>query len=256
MMLLIFGIGTLIGSFLGLVIDRLPQGRTFVFGRSECDACHHSLKPYDLVPILSFFSTKGTCRMCHSKLSLRYPLMELITGIAYMLCYLNWGLSSSLVLSLAFVSILIVVAMIDFNTMIIYDRFHILILLIALIEMRILPGDGRNHLLGSMVVSIPYFILAKLSKGIGLGDVKLMASAGFFLGVRNTVVAFIISTLMGGIYAIIGLVSNKHKGGDAIPFGPFLCFGIFVAYLYGSSIIQWYTTLLQCGVFKLGNKKL
>ena len=105
------------------------------------------------------------------------------------------------------------------------------------------PETIPTRLLGLVIVSIPYLLLALLTQGIGGGDVKLMAAAGLVLGAPNTVLAFVISTLIGGVYGIYVLISKKHGAKDPIPFGPFLCIGIFTAYLYGPAIINWYISL-------------
>ena len=240
---IIFVFGTIFGSFLGVVIDRLPAKRNIATGRSMCDNCHVLLGPLDLIPIFSFLRTKGRCAHCGTQLSLRYPLLEVLTGLAYMLCYMVFGLSFNFYIGLVLSSLLIVTAFIDIDTMFIYDRFHVLILLLGLVSVVYNPSLLRSGLLGMVIVSLPYLILAILTQGIGGGDVKLIAASGLLLGAPNTVLAFIISTLIGGVYAVYVLLSKKQDAKSAIPYGPFLCIGIFVAFLYGPNIIHSYLSL-------------
>lgn len=243
MKLMIFVLGMLIGSFLGVVIDRLPAGRNIAVGRSECDNCHTQLGPLDLIPVVSFALSQGQCRHCKTRLSLRYPLIEVLTGFAYLMVYNSSGSVFNAMIGFSLASVLIVVSMIDFDTMYIYDRFHIILLILGIILIVHDPSSIKMRLLGTVIVSIPYLILAIITQGIGGGDVKLIAAAGLVLGAPNTVVAFIISTLLGGIVAVYIVLFNKKKAKDAIPFGPYLCIGIFTAFLYGNQLINFYINL-------------
>lgn len=243
MKFMIFMLGMLIGSFLGVVIDRLPAGRNIAVGRSECDNCHTQLRPLDLIPIVSFALSQGQCRHCRTRLSLRYPLIEVLTGFAFLMVYNHNGSVFEVIFGFSLASVLIVVAMIDFDTMYIYDRFHIILLLLGIVLIANDPSSIKMRLLGTVIVSIPYLILAIITQGIGGGDVKLIAAAGLVLGAPNTVVAFIISTLLGGIVAVYIVLFNKKKAKDAMPFGPYLCIGIFTAFLFGNQIINYYINL-------------
>lgn len=243
MKFMIFMLGMLIGSFLGVVIDRLPAGRNIAVGRSECDNCHTQLRPLDLIPIVSFALSQGQCRHCRTRLSLRYPLIEVLTGFAFLMVYNHNGSVFEVMIGFSLASVLIVVAMIDFDTMYIYDRFHIILLLLGIVLIANHPSSIKMRLLGTVIVSVPYLMLAIITQGIGGGDVKLIAAAGLVLGAPNTVVAFIISTLLGGIVAVYIVLFNKKKAKDAIPFGPYLCIGIFTAFLFGNQIINFYINL-------------
>lgn len=238
-----FGLGSIFGSFLGVIIDRLPTGRNIATGRSMCDSCQTYLRPSDLIPIFSFIKTKGHCNHCQTQLSKRYLLLEILTGVAYLLVYMKTSLHVEFLLGASLASILIVIAFIDIDTMIIYDRFHVLIAAIGISFMIMDPSTINSRLIGMVIVSVPYLILALITQGIGGGDVKLIAAAGLVLGATNTVLAFIISTLIGGIYGVYVLLSKKHSAKDPIPFGPYLCIGIFIAYLYGPTIINFYISL-------------
>ncbi len=243
MNIIAFVLGTIFGSFLGVIIDRLPSGRNIATGRSQCDSCSKTLGPLDLIPIFSFLKSKARCAYCKSPLSWRYLHLELITGLAYLLVYLKTGIQIEFILGAILASLLIVIAYIDIDTIMIYDRFHVLILILGLCFWILDPGTLNSRLLGMVIVSIPYLILAIVTKGIGGGDVKLIAAAGFLLAWPNTLLAFILATLLGGVYGIYLLLSKKSSAKDAIPFGPYLCIGIFIAYLYGPMIINFYISL-------------
>ena len=242
--IVVFVFGLIFGSFLGVVIDRLPKGESIVFGRSHCNVCQRDLSAPELIPVLSYFIQGGKCKQCHTKLSLRYPLLEILTALAYLFAYLHFGMGIEFVFSLIFTSILIIIAFIDLDTMIIYDRFHVLILMLGFIEAFIFKKNFLHLILASFVVSVPLLIVALVTGGMGGGDIKLMFVSGFYLGVRRILVGFIVSVIVGGSYGIYTLVTKKHSGKDAIPFGPFLCLGLYVSMLYGIQISTWYLSLI------------
>ena len=244
MQVLFFVFGSIFGSFLGVVIDRLPEKRDLVHGRSECDTCHTLLKPLDLVPIFSYLFNKGRCRHCGVKLSPRYLYLEILTGTVFLLVYNHFNLSFDLVIALIFASLLIVIAFIDLDTMYIYDSFQILILALGLIRVLYDPTNFKIQLLGAVIVSLPYLLLALITKGIGGGDVKLSFSAGFLLGAPSVLVGFVIAILLGGLHGIYLLKIKGLELKTAIPFGPYLCIGFFLALMHGSSLASWYMNLL------------
>ena len=241
---ILFIFGTIFGSFYGVVIDRLPKGISISTGRSRCEYCDRDLTPLELIPIVSYRIQGGKCRTCHTKLSLRYPFLEILTGVAFTMCYVVFGLTPKLYTSLIFVSILIMVAFIDIDTMTIYDRFHVLILVVALFEAFYFHKSFMDVLIGSVIISVPLYLIALFTGGIGGGDIKLMFVSGMLLGVKGILVAFVIAVILGGVYGIYSITINKHTRKDAIPFGPFLCIGLFIAILYAPEISTWYLSLL------------
>ena len=244
MQFVFFTLGSIFGSFLGVIIDRLPAKRNILTGRSECDSCHTLLKPLDLVPIFSFLLNKGRCRHCNSKLSPRYLYLEILTGFAYLLAYRQFLFSFDLIIALIFASLLIVIAFIDIDPMLIYDKFHLFIILLGLAQLFHDPSNWKNQLIGAIIISVPYLILALITQGIGGGDVKLSFSAGFLLGVPSVVVGFILAVILGGIHAVYLLKVKGVELKTAIPFGPYLCIGFFIAALYGPQIATWYLQFL------------
>lgn len=238
-------LGLIVGSFLGLIIDRLPIGKSIVMGRSRCEFCDRDLNPLELIPVLSYFFQGGRCKNCDTNLSLRYPLIEILTAVAFYFSYLKFDVAIELVFSLLFTSVLIVIAFIDLDTMIIYDRFHIMILILGVLEALLLKKNFLHLIIASFLISLPFLIIAIVTGGMGGGDIKLMFVSGFYLGITKILVAFVISVVLGGTYAVYTLIRKKHSRKDAIPFGPFLCVGLYVAMLYGAELSQWYLSFFS-----------
>jgi len=236
--------GTIIGSFLNVVIYRLPKHESIVYGPSHCMQCGEKIRPYDLIPVLSYLILGGKCRHCHTKISIRYPMIELLNGLLYLWIFQVFGITADSVLLMAFTSALIVITMIDYDTMDIYDGPLILILLLGIIRLALDFSTFPSAMLGGLIVSVPLYIIAVLTKGFGGGDIKLMTVAGFFLGAKITVVAMLFGIVTGGIWGIILLLFFKKDGKAMIPFGPFLCAGLFIASLYGIQFANWYIGLI------------
>jgi len=241
---LLFIFGSIIGSFLNVVIFRLPKHESIVYGPSHCMECNEKIKPFDLVPILSYLLLGGKCRHCHTKISIRYPLIELINGLIYVWIFLVNGMNFDSFLLMAFASTLLVITMIDYDTMDIYDGTLIVILIFGILRLATNFDSFPSAITGGLIVSIPLYLIAVLTQGIGGGDVKLMAVAGFFLGIKATLVGTFIGILTGGIWGIVLLSIFKKEGKAMIPFGPFLCFGMLIASLYGNQIANWYLSYL------------
>lgn len=239
----IFILGTIFGSFLNVVIYRLPQKESIIVGRSHCPKCNHVIRPAELIPILSYILLRGKCKECKAAISIRYPLIEAITGLLFLISYLTFGISAQLLIALPLTMILIVITMIDIDTLEIYDRFQIMLFILALINLMISPLPWIDHVIGFFIISIPFYIIALLTNGMGGGDIKLIAIAGFLLGYQATLVTFFISTLTGSIWAIYLMIIKKSGRKTQLPFGPFLCIGIYIAYHYADAIIQTYLNL-------------
>ncbi len=236
----IFILGILLGSFLNVVIYRLPQHESIIWGRSHCMHCDHIIKPIELIPVVSFVFLGGKCKGCKTPISLRYPLIELLTGILFLVSYKTFGFSYAFAIALPLTLILIIIAFIDIDTMEIYDRFQIMILILALLNLFVSPLSIIDHITGFFIISIPFYIIAWLTDGMGGGDIKLIAIAGLLLGYQATLVAFFVSIILGALMALYLLIVKKSSGKAQLAFGPFLCIGIYVAYHFSTIIIQTY----------------
>ncbi|KAF0223284.1 MAG: leader peptidase (prepilin peptidase) / N-methyltransferase [Erysipelotrichaceae bacterium] len=237
--LFIFIFGTIIGSFLNVLIYRIPLKLDFVKGHSFCPHCHHGLSALDLFPVFSFLFLKGKCRYCGEKISWRYPLIELLTGILFALSYLRFGNTWMSLIGMALAADLVVLSMIDIDTMEFDDGFSIFIVILAILAFVIHPSNLMFVLLGMFVISIPMYILAVLTGGFGGADIKLMGAAGLLLGFPNIIVAFFVGVICGGIQAVFLLKKGKDKK-TMMPFGPHLAIGIFIAFLAAQPILDWY----------------
>lgn len=243
--LFVFIFGVCIGSFLNVIVYRVPHGISIAKGRSFCPNCHETLRNVDLIPIFSFLFLRGKCHNCKQKISLRYPLVETFTGLIAVLCYLQYGYSFKLVTAFAVAAILIAISLIDLDTMTIPNGLLIAMIVPAAAAVFAFPETGiLSRLIGFFAVSLPLLLLTLCIRGsFGGGDIKLMAVGGFLLGWKNTILAGFIGILLGGIAAVILLVSRKKGRKEHMAFGPYLAVGIFVALLYGDRLIGWYLRL-------------
>ena len=241
---IVFLYGLLIGSFLNVCYYRIPNGLSIVFPGSRCGSCLTPLKPWDLIPVVSWVLTKGHCRYCKEKVSIRYPIGELLTAMASVWVYSVTGFNSSLFMGLFILYIGIVVIMIDLKHMIIPNGLNLTFFLGGLIFF-IFQGVNTgnwpflNVLMGAAIGFVPLFIIA-LFEAMGGGDYKYMAAAGFILGPQLTGMALYIAFLFGGAVSLILLLFKKYGFKSEVPFGPFLVFGVLMAYLYGNELWLWY----------------
>lgn len=254
MPLIVFVIGACIGSFLNVIIDRLPAGRSIVNPPSHCEACGHRLSPLDLLPVLSYLILRGRCRYCQAPIPLRTFLVELVTGVAFFLLYLGYGLTIGWGILCFYFSLFLTIAMIDLEhrlipNKLVYPACPLALLLASLHPLglaagRALPGSFLFSLLGGAVAFVILFLPALIwPEGMGWGDTKLAGLIGLALGFPGAVVALGLAILGGGILALM-LLALKIKGRrDAIPFGPFLSAGALAALIWGKFIVSWYLGL-------------
>lgn len=244
-LLLVFITGLLVGSFLNVCIYRIPLGQTVVTNPSHCFACEAKIKPWDLIPIVSYLLLWGKCRYCGAKISWQYPLVEFLTGSLYLLAAWYWGFSWATLSMIVFFSMLVVVTVIDLHHQIIPNRVLLVggVLGVPLIYLQSLE-QLKSGALAFLTAGLLMFIIAVASRGgMGGGDIKLAAVMGLFLGLKLTAVALFLAFLIGGTIGIILLATGKKGRKDAVPFGPFLAVGSLLAALLGERIILWYTGL-------------
>lgn len=238
-------VGLCIGSFLNVCIYRLPAGESIVTGRSHCTACGTAIKPYDLVPVLSYVILRGRCKSCGAKISARYPLVELLNAAAYTAIYLIYGFHPEFFLYAAFCSALIVDTFIDIDTRTIFDRINLLIIIIGVFACFFSHNISvTDRVIGFFAVSLPLFIAMIVSKGgMGFGDVKLFAAAGLVLGYRLTLFSLLTACVIASVYGIIFIRVKGKNLKTAIQFGPFIAIGCFLSLLCGNQIIHAYLSM-------------
>ncbi len=259
---LIFIFGLCIGSFLNVLIDRLPKEES-IFGRSYCPHCHKTLKWYELVPVLSFIFLRRKCSECKKPISFQYPLVEITTGLLFLLIFnfqfsiFNefsiFNLQNVLLLGcqLFVVSCLIVIFMSDLKYMIVPDEIVYSGMVIALIYQFINWKNGqlldwKEPLFAGIGASLFFLLLILITKGkgMGFGDVKIAAFMGFFLSWPNILVALLLAFFSGALVGLI-LIATKKKGMKSeIPFGCFLAPATLIALFWGETLINWYLGIL------------
>ena len=240
-----FIFGTVIGSFLNVCIYRIPKGEEIVRTPSHCPNCGTALKWYELIPIVSFLLQKGRCRVCKERISLQYPVVEFANGFFYLWILYRMGYGLFGILYCWCVSALIVVAVIDWRTFEIPPGCNLFIGGLGVVRLMLDSSGWREQIIGLFAVSGLFFLvyLFTKGKGIGGGDIKLMAAAGFLIGWKNILLALAIGSIAGSVIHIT-LMKLKNKN-RILAFGPYLAFGIFCAMLYGDELIRWY--LRFCG---------
>ena len=253
---IIFLFGIIIGSFLNVLIYRLPIGLDFVKTNSMCTTCKHRLAWYDLFPLFSWIFLGGKCRYCKAKISPRYPIVEALNGVLYVLLYLfvcggdaERGLSLTLLGYMVVTSCLIVTSFIDFEHQIIPDSMWISIFVggIFIVIDTVIKGNfSKEFIIGKIIglfaISGLFFLIGVLSKGraMGGGDVKLMAAAGFVLGWKAVIVSLFLAGISGVLFAIGRKIITKKEMRGVIPFGPFLSIGVMLSVFFGETIFNMY----------------
>jgi len=238
----LFILGLAIGSFLNVLSDRLANEQSLL-GRSYCDHCRHQLRILDLIPVLSFFLLKGHCRFCHKKISWQYPLVELATGLLFVLTAitLSLNLGSQLFFYLGIISCLIVIFVVDLKYQIIPDQIQIaLFIFIFSLKITTLIGDQffavlLKDIVYSFLVMLPLFLIYLLTsgRGIGFGDVKFAFLIGFLLGFRDGLLSLYLGFIIGAFFGIFLIFSGKKKLKSKIAFGPFLVMGVLILLYWG-----------------------
>ncbi|MFP5106499.1 prepilin peptidase [Neobacillus sp. C211] len=243
--LIIYGI--ILGSFFNVVGIRIPLKQSIVKPRSSCPACGHQLKPYELIPVISYLLQRGKCRGCQSRISPIYPFFELLTGLLFMTAPLVIGWSGELVVALTLISLFMIIVVSDIHYMLIPDKILIWFAGIFLLERIIWPlNPWWDSILGAVTGFILLLLIAVVSNGgMGGGDVKLYALLGLVLGFKLVLLSFFLSTLFGAVIGGLALLFRIVKRRQPIPFGPFIAAGTLTAYYWGSDLINLYLHFLN-----------
>jgi len=267
---IIFFLGLVMGSFYNVCIYRIPLDRSVISPPSACPSCGHRLNYLDMIPVLSHFFLRGRCRYCKTKVSVRYSLVELLTGLLFLVSFLQTGFSLELPFFLIFISFMIIITFIDLDHRIIPDRFFVAGIILAILYL-FMPLISGENFIGQLFVyktdiskfsDLPFMsaIFGALIGGgslllidfsgriifkkesMGFGDVKLMIWIGFFLGNPAVILALLFAIWSGAIVGVYLLRKRKIDGEDDryMPFGPFLIFGSVIAMLFADKIINWY----------------
>jgi leader peptidase (prepilin peptidase)/N-methyltransferase len=266
--LIIFLFGLIIGSFLNVCILRIPIEKSIVLPPSHCPSCGTSIKPYDNIPVVSWLVLAGRCRKCKVRISAMYPMVELGTGLLFLACYLAFGLNAEALKWAIFAALIIVLTITDLRERILPDKVNFVGLgLGLLLSLFTRPVDGTalwlaNHLFaypppeaalsfgdaligagaasGLLWLVAEGYFRARGREGMGLGDVKMMAMAGAFLGLQRALLTILAGSLLGSVIGI-AVITIGRKGRDfELPFGSFLGAGAMLVVFFGSSALDWY----------------
>ncbi len=250
---IIFLLGISIGSFLNVVILRLPRHESLIKSSSHCMTCGAKIRPIDLIPVFSWLFLRGKCHSCGEKISPRYPIVESLNGLLYVLTFAVLDINAKAIITCVLISLLIVVGFMDWDAMEI-DMIIVALIFLLAIPSAIFTEDAsiKSRIIGALVISVPFFIIGEISRifirkktgedfrAIELGDTILMFAAGALLGTQ----AIIVSAFVGILLAAIGGIAYKAVTGESkLAFGPYLSMGIAIAALWGGSIANWYIGL-------------
>ena len=247
--ILIFAVfGLVIGSFSNVLIYRLPLEIPIGLSRSRCNDCGTQIKGYDNIPVLSYLLLKGKCRACKCKISLRYPLVELFICALWVVPVLLGQPTAHAVISALFTTILAIIAIIDYERLIIPDRLVVAIAVLSIPGFVLrLPPNWADRLIGALAGFGFLYLMAVLSEkilkkeGMGGGDIKLLTAAGLVLGWKNNMLslgmgAFVALFMLG----LMKLASHEFNREKQIPFAPSLAIAMSICYYFGDWLINWY----------------
>ena len=246
---IVFLYGICIGSFLNVVIIRLPRGESLIKRSSHCMTCGAKIRIIDLIPVFSWLFLRGRCHSCGEKISPRYPIVEALNGFLYLACFAAFGMNANAFLMCIFASLLVCIAFIDWDTMDMYIPMLLIIAALAIPSHFLTRITIMDRVIGLFAVSVPFFLIGEISgafikkktgekiRGVELGDTILMACAGALLGWKAMIPAAFIGIILG---AICGVILKKHNGESKMAFGPFLCIGLLLGAMFGEEITEWY----------------
>ena len=231
-----FLLGVCFGSFANVLVFRLPKKKSVLTPHSFCPACKERIKPYDLVPVISYIVLGGKCRICLAKISPMYPIVELLCGLLFLATAVLYPFPAAVPFAvLAFA--LVVVALIDMQVQEIPDSMLVLMVAAAVFWTIFDPYSiwPRDALVGVLAGALPLFLLDRITlvlvkkDGFGYGDMKLMGAVGLFLGWQGVLVVYFVAFVTAAIAVVYLLWTKKTKRGGYIAFGPFICIGTITA---------------------------
>jgi len=245
-----FVLGLVLGSFLNVVIERLPRGESIVSPPSRCPRCKKRIMPWDNIPVLSYLFLRGRCRSCKRAISWRYPVVELLSGLLLLLLVRRVESPLVLVPQAAFLLALLAIAWIDLDTQTIPDVVTIPGVGLGLAASLFAPPGIPGALLGALCGGVSLWLVGALYEratgvpGMGGGDVKLAAMMGAFLGVGGVFGAIFLASLAGSVFGVLLIARGKGSRRTAIPFGTFLAPAAIALCLFGDSLFRLYRSFL------------
>ncbi len=258
--IIIFLFGLSFGSFLNVIVYRLPNKSSLITPPSSCPACDKKLGFVELIPLLGYLILRGRCKHCQVRISLRYPLIELTVGLLFVLVFYYFGFTVDALRYLTLLYLLLAVALIDFEHRIVPNTIvaaglalGLIYYLPALVNIWLeLPGflvaerdlldAAGGFLLGGIIMLV---ILLVSRGGMGAGDMKLMALIGLYVGLRGAAVVMLLGFFLGAVVGVTYMVLGKLTRKDALPFAPYLSLAALIQVFWGEQIWNWYINLLN-----------
>jgi leader peptidase (prepilin peptidase) / N-methyltransferase len=267
-------LGLVIGSFLNVCIYRIPIDKSIVFPGSSCPICGVPIRFYDNIPILSFLLLRGKCRSCGDPISIQYPIVELLSGLGFYCCAQTWHFTSPTYVNSLFLSLIIVLVFTDYHHQILpniltipgavagfllspfqFTEFYTDKISMSLVSLLGLEdswlalsfvGAVLGVLIGGGFLAVVAFFYEKVRKkqGLGMGDVKMMAMVGAFLGFRLAFFIIFLGSLLGSLYGLCGMVVRRMNLQTALPYGVFLGAAAAISLFYGIPILLWYLGII------------
>ena len=247
-----FIFGLCIGSFLNVCIYRLPASKSISHPRSSCTSCNELIPFYDNIPVLSYLLLRGRCRFCREPISLRYPVIELLTGMFALITFLKYGLSLEALIYFIYIAALLVITFIDIDHQIIPDVISLPgIPLFFLASFGLSQINYLDSLIGILVgggslfvVAWTYSLITK-KEGMGGGDIKLLAMIGAVIGWKGVLFTIFVASAIGTLSGLLVMLKSRKGMKLKIPFGPFLAIGGIAYIFFGPQLIRWYFQLLN-----------
>lgn len=247
----VFVLGSVIGSFLNVCIYRIPAGISIVHPSSRCPSCESRIRWWQNIPIFSWLALRGRCANCKSRISYRYPAVEVLTGLLFLQAYSRFGLESPFFVYAFFSAVLVVITFIDLDHQIIPDVISLPGIVIGFVCSYFVPWLSWTESLfgvllggGTLYLVAVVYEFAKKVEGMGGGDVKLLAMIGAFLGWKSILPVIFLSSCMGTLVGLPLMMLKKNGGKLAIPFGPFLSATALIYLYWGGDLLRWYAGLM------------
>jgi leader peptidase (prepilin peptidase)/N-methyltransferase len=243
--------GLVVGSFLNVCIHRLPRKASIVQPPSNCPKCGYVLRWFDNIPVVSYAMLGGRCRRCRTPISIRYPIVELVTMGVFVLHYMVFGLDIILVPRLLFASVLIALFAIDLEHHLLPNVVTLPGIVVGLAFSVLLPPGLTDALIGALVGGGVLWLIGEAyyrysgQEGMGGGDVKMLAMIGAFLGWKLMILTLVLSSILGSLIGVLVIAIRRGGLKYALPYGTFLALAALIASLYGDRIVEWYTGLYQ-----------
>lgn len=237
----IFLLGTVIGSFLNVLIYRLPRQESIITPPSHCPECGEYLKVRDLIPIFSFLLSRGKCRYCAKAISWQYPVVELLTGFLFILLYFKYGFNTDSIFILFLIMVLVVCSFIDLKYKIIPNKITYPVFFVGLMYSFFFSNNSLLTTLYNIIIPAGFlFLLALIIKNsMGMGDIKYVAMIGSFLGWVNTMSGIFLGSIIGLIISLVLILFNVISRESKIPFAPFISLGIIIVLFCGEKLFHF-----------------